>query len=199
MRTRSAVIAAGMVGARQAGSRRPIAPSPCPPVAVEPDAGPDAGPPSPSTSCPACRSAPLPTLCAAKRRRSPASRAFPGLLAPSAYTHTKWASIRDGRVHAFRTLMTGEMFDPLDPLGPAPFAGGRGHRHGRLCPEGLRLRARTCRCTCFRCAPKACWARPTPSRCACARGCQPTDGQGTDRRPPTVARARDRRRRQHRA
>lgn len=54
-------------------------------------------------------------------------------------THTKWASLRDGRVESFRTLMTGEMFDLLSTRSVLRHSLADGGTDMAAFAEGLRL------------------------------------------------------------
>lgn len=137
------VIAAGMVGARQGWVEAPYRPVPCPPVAVG-----DLTPvPTqdrriavhilPGLS----QRAPADVMRGEEAQIAGVLAHFPGFSGTVCLpgTHTKWASLRDGRVESFRTLMTGEMFDLLSTRSVLRHSLADGGTDMAAFAEGLRL------------------------------------------------------------
>lgn len=111
------VIACGMVGARQGWREAPYVAVPCPPLVRD------------GMICVSCEDSRIGfTIVHGLSQAQPADvmrgeeTQIAGLLAMEPDfaglaclpgTHTKWATIRDGRIDRFRTFMTGELFDLL--------------------------------------------------------------------------------------
>lgn len=125
-------IACGMVGARQGWIEAPYAQAPCPPLSSQLIAAPVLDPrisvqiiPGIMQTAPADVMRGEETQIAGLLARDPD---YSGVVCLPG-THSKWVRVRDGRVAAFKTFMTGEMFALLSGQSVLRHGMGEGWDH----------------------------------------------------------------------